>query len=39
MLSTRDLQTESEGVERDTPCKWKSKESWSDNTHITQNRL
>ena len=21
------------------PCKWKSKESWSSNTHIRQNRL
>ena len=41
MLSTRDplqtsghIETESEGMEKDTPCKWKSKESWSSNTHI-----
>ena len=25
---------ESEGREKDIPCKWKSKESWSSNTHI-----
>ena len=38
MLSTRDplqtqghIQTESEGMEKDIPCKWKSKESWSSN--------
>ena len=36
MLSKRDplldhfhIQTESEGMEEDIPCKWKSKESWS----------
>ena len=23
-------------MEKDTPCKWKSKESWSSNTHIKQ---
>ena len=34
----RDTQTESEGMEKDIPCKWKSKESWSSNSHITQNR-
>ena len=35
MLSTRDplqakghIQTESEGMEKDIPCKWKSKETW-----------
>ena len=46
MLSTRDpfqtygqTQTESEGMEEDIPCKRKSKESWSTNTHIKQNRL
>ena len=33
------IQTESEGMEKDIPCKWKSKESWSSNTHIRQNRL
>ena len=46
MLSTRDplqtkghKETESEGTEKDIPCKWKSKESWSSNTHIRQNSL
>ena len=33
------IQTESEGVEKDIPYKWKSKESWSSNSHIRQNRL
>ena len=40
--STSDLghiQTESEGMEKDIPCKWKSKESWSSNSRIRQNRL
>ena len=31
--------TESEGMEKDIPCKWKLKESWSSNSHIRQNRL
>ena len=35
----RHIQTESEGMEKDIPYKWKSKESWSSNTHIRQNRL
>ena len=26
-------------MEKDIPCKWKSKESWSSNSHIRQNRL
>ena len=46
MLSTRDplqtkghIQTESEGIEKDIPCKWKSQDSWSSNSHIRQNRL
>ena len=46
MMSIRDplqtyghIQTESEGMEKDIPCKWKSKESWSSNSHIRQNRL
>ena len=26
-------------MEKDIPCKWKSKESWSNNSHIRQNRL
>ena len=41
MLSTRDplqtyghIETESERMEKGIPCKWKSKESWSSNTHI-----
>ena len=45
MLSTRDplqtkghIQTESEGMEKDIPCEWKSKESWSSNSHIRQNK-
>ena len=45
-LSTRDppqnkghIQTESEGVEKDTSCKWRPKESRSSNTHIRLNRL
>ena len=43
MLSTRDpprfqgyIQTESENMEKDTPCKQKSRESWSSNTLIRQ---
>ena len=39
MLLTRDalqtqghIQTESEGMEKDIPHKWKSKETWSSNT-------
>ena len=41
MLSTRDppqnkgyIQTESEGLEKDISCKWRPKESRSNNTHI-----
>ena len=41
MLSTRDpsqnkghIQTESEGLEKDIPCKQRPKESSSSNTHI-----
>ena len=30
-------QTKSEGMGKGTPCKWKSKESWSSNSHIRQN--
>ena len=33
------MQTESEGMEKDIPCKWKSKESWTSNSHIRQNSL
>ena len=25
---------ENEGMDKDIPCKWKSKENWSSNTHI-----
>ena len=32
------IQTESEGMEKDILCKWKSEENWSSNTH-RQNRL
>ena len=39
MLSTRDplqtyghIQTESEGIKKDIPCKWKSKETWNSNS-------
>ena len=35
----RDTYRQSEGMEKDIPCKLKSKESWSSNTHIRQNRL
>ena len=45
MLSTRDplqsqghIQTESEWMEKDIPCKWKSKESQIGNSHIRENR-
>ena len=41
MLSTRDplqtwghIQTDSEGMVKDIPCKWKFKKSWSSNTHM-----
>ena len=33
------IQAESEGMEQDSPCKWKSEESWSSNTHIRLNTL
>ena len=33
------IQTENEGMEKDMPCKWKSKENWSSNFHIRQDRL
>ena len=26
-------------MEKDIPCKWKSKETWSSNSHIRKNRL
>ena len=46
MLSTRDppqnrghIQTESEGLEKDFPCKYGPKESRSSNTYIRLNRL
>ena len=34
----RDIQTESERVEKYIPGKWEAKESWSSNPHIKQNR-
>ena len=33
------IQIENEGIEKGIPCKCKSKESWSSNTHVRQNRL
>ena len=33
------IQTESEGMEKDIPCKWKPKENWSSKPRIRQNRL
>ena len=39
---TSDLGTRTdanEGMEKDIPCKRKSQESWSSNSHIRQNRL
>ena len=33
-LRPRDTQTQSEELEKDIPCKWKSKESGSSNTQI-----
>ena len=46
MLFTKDppqpkghIQTESEGLEKDIPGKWRPKESSSSNTHIRLNRL
>ena len=46
MLSTRDslqiqghTQNENEGVVKDIPCKWKSKERQSSNTPIRQKKL
>ena len=46
MLSLRDqlqtqgqIQTESEELEKGSPCKYESKESCSSNTHMRQNRL
>ena len=31
--------TESEGMEKDTPCKWKQQENWGSNTHQTKQTL
>jgi len=45
LLTTDPFQTqghtqhESEEMEKDNPCKWKLKESWSSNSHIRQKRL
>ena len=38
-LSFKETQTESEGLEKDTPCKWKPKESSGSYTYIRKNRL
>ena len=40
-LATRDVrtQTESGGVEKDSPCKWKPKGSWGNYIHIRENRF
>ena len=35
----KDTQTESEGLGKDIPCKWKRKESWGSNTHVRQSTL
>ena len=32
------IHTKSEGMEKDTACKWKFKKIWSGNAHIKQNR-
>ena len=32
------IQIKSERMEENIPCKWESKESWSSNTRIRQNR-
>ena len=46
MLPTRDplhtqrhIQTESKRMEKDIPCEWKPKESWSGNPYFGQTRL
>ena len=46
MLSTRDplqtqghIQTENEGVGKEIPCKWKSKETWNNNTQTKQTKI
>ena len=46
MLSAKELlhiqghnQNENEEIEKDIPCKWKSKESWNGNTHMRKNSL
>ena len=38
LQSWRYTQAESKRMEKDIPCKWKSKDSWSSNPHIRQNR-
>ena len=39
LLGERDRQTESQEMEKDISCKWKRKQSGSNNIHIRQNRL
>ena len=36
---TKDKQTESEGMKKDIPCKWKQQGSGDSNTHIRQKRF
>ena len=37
-LRPKDIQTESERMEKYIPCKWEAKESWGSNPRIRQNR-
>ena len=39
LQTERHVQTESKRIEKDIPCKWKPKESWSGNPYFRQNRL
>ena len=38
LVTSRHIQTESERMEKYSPCKWEAKESWSSHPHIRQNR-
>jgi len=38
-FSSKETQTESQGIEKGIPCEWKSKESSNSNTYTRQNRL
>ena len=35
-LQIKDTQTESKGIEKGIPCKWKQKESWAGITYTKQ---